>query len=151
MEKMAGERFVKQFSATLEKQNLHQQKLLSILEVHKLLLVLNFIQTKRFLEDHPENTLIYQIFEILGGNIENGVRIKNLLMFLLAVTGIFNVEQVNTYDPFKIDVKAINIESELGLLITQQGILVMTEPLGNKIHQHFDVMYRNRLSRLNSK
>ena len=30
-------------------------------------------------------------------------------MLLLAITGIFNVEQVNTYDPFKVDIKTINI------------------------------------------
>jgi hypothetical protein len=62
-----------------------------LLEIHKLLVSLNFVTTKKLIENHFENILIYEIFEILGGNIENGVRVKNLLMFLLAVNGIFNV------------------------------------------------------------
>lgn len=46
-------------------------------------------------------------------------------MFLLAVNGISNVEQVNVYDPIKVDIRGVEVESEFGLLISQQGVLLM--------------------------
>lgn len=36
-------------------------------------------------------------------------------------------------------------------MISQQGTLAMTEELGTKIHKYFDVMYRNRLSRIKNR
>ncbi len=68
-------------------------------------------------------------------------------MFLLAVMGIYNVEQVNTSQGLPVNVRKVKTESSFGILIAQSGILVMDEHLGVRIHKHWDSFYRNRLSR----
>lgn len=50
---MAGEKFVKEFASIIESLGLHQQKLLSLFEIHRLLCGLDFINTKKLSDDHP--------------------------------------------------------------------------------------------------
>jgi hypothetical protein len=78
------------------------------------------------------------------------VRVKNLAVFLLAVMGIFQIEDINP----EASVLRININekeqvhsSKFGGLINSDGLLILTKEVGFRLHKYFRLFYLNRLCR----
>jgi|JI6StandDraft_1071083.scaffolds.fasta_scaffold00811_9 hypothetical protein len=151
--KIAGDRLVKEYAKILGEMQIDGTQPLTINQMYEIMKGMQFVRTDKAFDPHPENSLVYEAFDILTVRGEHGVRVKNLAIFLLALMGIFQTEDGNTTTSTLRD-RDINLtsmqflnSSKFNGLVDQKGELHLSKEPGMHLHKYFRTLYLNRLSR----
>jgi len=134
---------VKEYTKVLEVMRVDGSKPLNMHQLHEVMKSMQFVRTDKVSDQHPENSLLYETFDVLTVCGERGVRIKNLAIFILALMGIMEGSDVSTTKTTlrERDLNANSMQpliaSNFSGLINQHGWLQLAKERGMKLHKYF--------------